>query len=150
MWWALATIPPPMRTTGGRPARRRRAAWAATCPPVTTATSVLPPLTPTSSMALSWEVCCLLLGLLCHPARRKALCRGGQRQQSNDQIEISSSQASKAWATAEGATRPETSGLRGEDVCAGPAQDDSYMDSRSNYQQNEPAVDYNSGFTGES
>ncbi|CAL5226752.1 g9605 [Coccomyxa viridis] len=33
-------------------------------------------------------------------------------------------------------------------LLGGPAQDDSYMDSRSNYQQNEPAVDYNSGFTG--
>lgn len=32
--------------------------------------------------------------------------------------------------------------------CAGPAQDDSYTDLRSDYQQNEPAVDYNSGFTG--
>ena len=36
------------------------------------------------------------------------------------------------------------------EICAGPAQDDSYTDLRSDYQQNEPAVDYNSGFTGES
>ncbi len=35
-----------------------------------------------------------------------------------------------------------------EHLYAGPAQDDSYTDLRSDYQQNEPAVDYNSGFSG--
>ena len=33
-------------------------------------------------------------------------------------------------------------------VGAGPGNDDSYKDERTNYQQNEPAVDYNSGWTG--
>lgn len=33
-------------------------------------------------------------------------------------------------------------------LSAGPGQDDSYADLRSDYQKNEVAVDYNAGFTG--
>ncbi len=36
----------------------------------------------------------------------------------------------------------------GDHTVAGPGKDDSYVDKRDDYQKNEVAVDYNSGFTG--